>query len=82
MFFEITKGVSSGASIVSQIKEEMMQTDVAVEISEHVAQENQNQHQSYESESESDYCKCSLFYLLYRSRRTVIRTKKKNCYKW
>ncbi|KAL4614493.1 hypothetical protein ACB092_07G058100 [Castanea dentata] len=33
----------------------MMQTDVAVEISEHVAQENQNQHQKYESESESVY---------------------------
>ena len=81
MFFEITKGVRSGASIVSEIKEEMMQTDVAVEISEHVAQENQNRHQIYESES--DYCKCSLFYLLYRSRRTFIRTKKKKkkCYR-
>ena len=55
-----------------------MPTDVAVEISGHVAQENQNQHQTYESE----YRKCSLFYLLYRFTRTVTQTKpKKKCYK-
>ena len=50
-----------------------------MEISEHVAQENQNQHQTHESErdneSESSYRKCSLFYLLYRSSRTVTQTK-------
>ena len=50
-----------------------------MEISEHVAHENQNQHQTHESESdnesESSYCKCSLFYLLYRSSRMVTQTK-------
>ncbi|KAM3694304.1 hypothetical protein ACJW31_07G047900 [Castanea mollissima] len=33
----------------------MMQADVKVEISEHVAQENQNQHQTYEFETETNY---------------------------
>ena len=51
VIFGIHKEVSSGASI---LREQIMQTDVAVEISEHVAQENQNQRQTYA-------CKCSLF---------------------
>ena len=43
---DIPKGVSSGTST---LQEERIQTDVAVDLSGHVAKENQNQHQTYKS---------------------------------
>lgn len=60
---DIPKGVSSG---VSTLQEERMQTDVAVDLSRHVAKENQNQHQTYKS-------KCFLF-IPYK--RAVTQTKR------
>nr|POE88864.1 hypothetical protein CFP56_37400 [Quercus suber] len=59
---DIPKGVSSGAST---IQEERMQTDVAVDLSGHVAKENQNQHQTYKSK----------FFLFIPYKRAVTQTK-------
>uniref|UniRef100_A0A7N2MW85 Uncharacterized protein n=1 Tax=Quercus lobata TaxID=97700 RepID=A0A7N2MW85_QUELO len=49
---DIPKGVSSGTST---LQEERIQTDVAVDLSGHVAKENQNQHQTYKRLTRSEY---------------------------
>ncbi|KAK9989404.1 hypothetical protein SO802_029643 [Lithocarpus litseifolius] len=57
IIFGIHKEVSSGASI---LRDQIMETDVAVEISEHAAQENQNQHQTFDLQSKSQYLRLYL----------------------
>nr|POF15839.1 hypothetical protein CFP56_35275 [Quercus suber] len=43
---DMPKGVSSAAST---LQKERMQTDLAVDLSRHVAKENQNQHRTYQT---------------------------------